>query len=505
MSQKKKDIKAINDAKTNDYGQYTENYIKTGETGKIINGKKEINSVDEVLKEISESKDKALAKKQNEILSNEEIEKVKKSNYNNDGATGADSIALGYGANAKGNQAIAIGQGAIANHNNSVAIGDGSEANSSTAKAYLTNDTNNGGRTFAVGGANVKRRITGVADGSDDSDAVTVAQLKRANKIKIYGDNKAEQTFELVKKIEILGSTDTKGDGSIQTWDGKKPEDDKMITVENVKTYVSKSKDAQKIIIGIKNNPRFGTVKLGPNSEVILGVDRENLKLNNKKITGLANGIENSDAVNMQQLKALENTVTNNTSSIANNKKEIAEKLNKADVDVKGDDKYITVTNIDNVKTKYKVAFNENSLKQLVNTTDITNNTYLKAKLDTKADKNANNLVDTDITSWQAKLGTGKVDTNNTGLVTGGAVKTYVDSKIENNTSAINTKLDKKLNKDDLDVTGDNKYITVTSTNNKYKVAFDDTKLTNTVNNSDFSANKSIQDMLKKKSRFRCN
>ena len=119
----------------------------------------------------------------------------------------------------------------------------------------------------------------------------------------------------------------------------------------------------------------------------------------------------------------VDSKIENNTSTI-NTK--LDKKLNTEDVDVKGDGKYITVTNIDNVKTKYKVAFDENKLQQLVNSTDITNNTYLKAKLDDKADKNANNLNDTDITSWQAKLGNGSVAKGDTKLVKGDTVFNYV-------------------------------------------------------------------------------
>lgn len=105
-----KNIQAIKDAKTNTYAKYDDAYIKT-------------KTVDSILKEISESKDEALAKKQTDILSADEIAKLKASNYNNDGAKGADAIALGYGANAKGDQAVAIGKKAEGNGKQSVVIG----------------------------------------------------------------------------------------------------------------------------------------------------------------------------------------------------------------------------------------------------------------------------------------------------------------------------------------------------------------------------------------------
>ncbi|MDK9582569.1 hypothetical protein QQA44_07120, partial [Sneathia vaginalis] len=76
-----------------------------------------------------------------------------------------------------------------------------------------------------------------------------------------------------------------------------------MHTVENVKTFVSKSGDTQKILIGIKNKPRFGSIKLGNNGEVVLGVNNDNLQLNNKKITGISNGEADNDAVAYGQVK----------------------------------------------------------------------------------------------------------------------------------------------------------------------------------------------------------
>ena len=117
-----KGIKAIDDAKTNDYAKYDDAYIKN-----------QTKTVDSILREISESKDKALAKKQTDILSADEIAKLKASNYNNDGATGTDAIALGYGANAKGKQAVAIGKNAEGTGEQSVVIGTSNSSNNAVS------------------------------------------------------------------------------------------------------------------------------------------------------------------------------------------------------------------------------------------------------------------------------------------------------------------------------------------------------------------------------------
>lgn len=102
-------------------------------------------------------------------------------------ASGDKSMALGYNAAAADTDSIALGDKASAAGGN-IAIGSGSQAPAVTtyASSYLTNNTtvngyiSLGGTTSATTGTTVLRRISNVADGSADQDAVTVAQLKAA-------------------------------------------------------------------------------------------------------------------------------------------------------------------------------------------------------------------------------------------------------------------------------------------------------------------------------------
>ena len=332
--------KLLKDKKYNDIKNKDKSF-KEFET-QVTNSKE---PVTKILTEIDKKKDE-LIKEENlkSILNDKEKEDFEKSNFYNKSTTGKDAIAIGafadatkeqavaIGKNAKGDsfsvaiggnsesgntavaigdrakalgvKSVAIGHEAKANNEYSVAIGDGSEANSSTTKAYLTDDQNGDGRTFAVGGT-VKRRITGVSDGSADSDAVTVAQLKRVGNITFTGDTGSNVKFELVKNIDIKGATAKKQNNiDIETWG----QGDNKHTVENIQTHVSKNGDTQRILIGMKDVPRFTGIKLGGNSDVNLTVSNEgNLNLNNKKLTGLADGdISNSstDAVTGKQLEA---------------------------------------------------------------------------------------------------------------------------------------------------------------------------------------------------------
>lgn len=105
-----------------------------------------------------------------------------------------DAVAVGYQAQANGNGSTAVGFNAQAADAASVALGQGAQAsggnvaigNDSVASAamisgtgYLTGQA--APKTaVSVGNASALRRITNVADGALDQDAVTVAQLKKS-------------------------------------------------------------------------------------------------------------------------------------------------------------------------------------------------------------------------------------------------------------------------------------------------------------------------------------
>ena len=95
-------------------------------------------------------------------------------------ANGNGSTAIGFNAQAADAASVALGQGAQAAGGN-VAIGNGSVANAAmiSGPGYLTGQA--APKTaVSVGNASALRRITNVADGALDQDAVTVAQLKKS-------------------------------------------------------------------------------------------------------------------------------------------------------------------------------------------------------------------------------------------------------------------------------------------------------------------------------------
>ncbi|MCV5639399.1 hypothetical protein OFN49_31430, partial [Escherichia coli] len=84
----------------------------------------------------------------------------------------------GVDASAQGKDSVAIGSGSIAAADNSVALGTGSVATEEN--------------TISVGSSTNQRRITNVAAGKNDTDAVNVAQLKSSEAGGVRYDTKAD-------------------------------------------------------------------------------------------------------------------------------------------------------------------------------------------------------------------------------------------------------------------------------------------------------------------------
>jgi len=83
-------------------------------------------------------------------------------------ATGADAVAIGGNAQALAKNAVALGAGSVADQDN----------------------------TVSVGSQDQQRRITNVAAGKDDTDAVNVAQLKAAGVIDPNGNTNTAVTYD---------------------------------------------------------------------------------------------------------------------------------------------------------------------------------------------------------------------------------------------------------------------------------------------------------------------
>ncbi|WP_367382476.1 YadA-like family protein [Stenotrophomonas cyclobalanopsidis] len=116
-------------------------------------------------------------------------------------ATGDEAVAVGPQASAAGASSVAVGNGASASADNSVALGSGSVASVGAQTGYTgayggTGASNSAGEV-SVGSSGAERKITNVADGSDDHDATNVGQLNNGvnyaiDQSKAYTDQKIQ-------------------------------------------------------------------------------------------------------------------------------------------------------------------------------------------------------------------------------------------------------------------------------------------------------------------------
>ena len=300
------------------------------------------------------------------------------SNYDNKGAQGAGSIALGEstGTNAAAVDSVAIGHNTKVNGNNTVAIGanitaatngsvilgdsskaDGSHATKTVASKEIDGHTYNfagkakdAGRFVSVGEKGNERQIKNVAAGhveADSTDAINGSQLyavasrvEQGWKITAAQTGTGEVSGNAEKKV-AMGDTVTFTAGN----NIKITQNEKNLTVatkENV-TFTN-------VTTGNTSLDDKGlTIKNGPS------VTKDGINAGDKKITNVSNGTisaDSKDAVNGSQLHATNQNVTNNANNIANNAQNItknaqnitknAENIAKG-LNFKGDNADVTV------------------------------------------------------------------------------------------------------------------------------------------------------------------
>ncbi|MBH1531059.1 hemagglutinin [Stenotrophomonas maltophilia] len=124
-------------------------------------------------------------------------------------AAGAEAVAVGPQASAAGANSVAVGNGASSSAGNSVALGAGSVATvgaqSGYTGAYGQTGASNSAGEVSIGSSGSERKITHVADGSDDHDATNVGQLK--NGVNYAIDQSKSYTDQKIQNItNVAGS-----------------------------------------------------------------------------------------------------------------------------------------------------------------------------------------------------------------------------------------------------------------------------------------------------------
>ena len=309
-------------------------------------------------------------------------------------ATAKGASALGFKANASAESATALGQESVVSVKDGVALGSQSKAtvdkgvkgfNPATGRTNKYSDQAGavGTSTLAavsVGdGANATRQITGLAAGTEDTDAVNVAQLKNVN-LKFAGNSGNGDVLlkdgTLNVKGEGLISTSADNDGikvkltqggpitADNTGKAKEPTNNGVATTQNVVQAINNSgwnatagsedggthtgnpvsaivKPGNTVAFVAGKNlnveQRVGSASTGGDQEYIYSLNKDvdltkdgsltigdtkivndgltitggpsitktGINAGNKTITNVSDGVNNNDAVNVSQLKAV--------------------------------------------------------------------------------------------------------------------------------------------------------------------------------------------------------
>ena len=222
------------------------------------------------------------------------------------------ATAVGYGSHATAERATTLGAKAEANAYESVAIGAFSVADreSGVVGAFAPEGADsltwraNGG-AVSVGSATLTRQITNVAAGTEATDAVNVAQLQEATQ---------NTAWHLLAEEEItkdVNSTTKINHGDIVHFRG---------TDDNITISKEETEDATVMHVALSRNLVIDSVQAGDyfmDSYRGIGVGRDayitedGLNANDKVITNVAAGVYNTDAVNVGQLKEVEEVAAN--------------------------------------------------------------------------------------------------------------------------------------------------------------------------------------------------
>ncbi|MDU7216368.1 MAG: ESPR-type extended signal peptide-containing protein, partial [Dialister sp.] len=222
-----------------------------------------------------------------------------------------------------------------------VALGTGSQANTAagvfgydpaTDKASTTDNATwkSGNGAVSVGTKDKTRQITNLAAGAQDTDAVNVAQLKNSKTAVEAGDY-----VTVTKKTE---------DGKGTTYTVKGP----SLTSVDTNLTVTDDKDANDKKVGYKlqlSKTLKGLTSVS-SDEFKVGdktyINSQGINANNNKITNVAAGAADTDAVNFGQLKDVKSIATTNQTNIGKLQAGFTVKdggTGKADVTLGGDTK----------------------------------------------------------------------------------------------------------------------------------------------------------------------
>ena len=259
---------------------------------------------------------------------------------NSSSSSGFGGVALGGGANVSSSGGVALGGTSSATAIGGVALGTESQANTKRGlTGYLSGSkkadqadsvwtstigaVSVGGGTFTTDSGEKKiytRQITNLAAGTQDTDAVNVAQLKAVEEegLSLTGNDNQKVTQSLGGNFNLTGGLtgDALKDGAAST----------------ANLGVRKNAAGGGLEVVMTTTPTFDTVTANRNISVTnssteagtsdISISGTGLSMGTKKITGLAAGTDTTDAVNFGQLSAVSSdlsTFENETIQVGGN------------------------------------------------------------------------------------------------------------------------------------------------------------------------------------------
>ena len=258
-------------------------------------------------------------------------------------ATGGDSIALGKNANASNGDSIAIGQDTVSNQINSVALGKSSQATGGSATALGPQAKATGSAAVAIGLDSEANQSSAVAIGQS-SLASGLNAIASGYKSAASGENAAAygNTAKAVGKNSLALGANTQAtvEGGVALGAG---------SIANTVAGAGYNPNTGRTntFTGLSGNALTSTwaaVSIGDGT-------------NTRQLTGLAAGTNNTDAVNVAQLKSMnlaftadgstkgDVNLTNSALNVVGDSTYITTKGNNQTLTISGKKQNITVTN----------------------------------------------------------------------------------------------------------------------------------------------------------------
>lgn len=257
-----------------------------------------------------------------------------------DNAGNTATVKLGNALNVAGDQNIKT---VIDPTTNTLSV---TLANNVTADSFTA-----GNVSLSVDGINAgNKKVSNVAAGDispDSTDAVNGSQLYAVAGNVVTNSQNLANLNDKVSKGWNIATNEGQQSANVQMGD--------TVTLNQGNNIVI-TQSGQTITVATSSTPTFDKVNVG------------NVSIDGERIRGIANGVEDSDAVNMSQLNATNNSVIQNTLNIFKNAVALAKGLNTATddgvktnhqlgstVEISGDDKNITTKTTPSGKIKVQL------------------------------------------------------------------------------------------------------------------------------------------------------